>query len=111
MRFLDPGFDYGTTLVQTTGRVILRFANADLLPFEFGPFAEAVGKYVKEVIKLADDMREETQEKNKQIADKTLELVFDPTKPYVIPTPKPPVPHLNFAPLDSRKVHETTERQ
>ncbi len=100
-RFVDPGFDYGATLAQTTGRVALRFANAELLPFEFGNFAETLGKYVKEVIQLADRLREETQEKNLQIADKTLEKVFDPTKPYVIPRPKSPVPHLNFAPLEN----------
>jgi N-acetylated-alpha-linked acidic dipeptidase len=100
-RFVDPGFDYGVTLVQTTGRVSLRFANSELLPFEFGSLTRAIDKYVKEVIKLADDMREETQEKNRQIADKNLEMVFDPAKPYVIPSPKPPVPHLNFAPLEN----------
>jgi N-acetylated-alpha-linked acidic dipeptidase len=100
-RFVDPGFDYGVTLAQTTGRVALRFANAELLPFEFGNFAETLGKYVKEVIQLADRLREETQEKNLQIVDKTLEKVFDPTKPYVIPQPKSPVPHLNFAPLEN----------
>ncbi len=100
-RFVDPSFDYGTTLVQTTGRVALRFANAELLPFEFGDFAETLGKYVKEVIQLADHLREETLEKNLQITDKTLEMVFDPTKPYVIPSSKSPVPHLNFAPLEN----------
>jgi N-acetylated-alpha-linked acidic dipeptidase len=101
VRFLDPNFDYGPVLAETTGRIILRLANAELLPFEFDSFTQTVGKYVKEVIKLGDDLREETQEKNRQIADKTLELVFDPTKPYVIPSPKPPVPHLNFAPLEN----------
>jgi N-acetylated-alpha-linked acidic dipeptidase len=111
-RFLDPNFDYGPVLAETTGRIILRMANAELLPFEFDSFAGTVAKYVKEVIKLGDDLREETQEKNRQIIDKTLELVLDPAKPYVIPTPKPAVPHLNFAPLENAltRLQESTRK-
>lgn len=101
VRFGDPDFRYGVTLAQTAGRVILRTANADLLPQQCTPLAETVGKYVGEVIKLADDLRAETETKNKQIADGTLEATFDPTKPNVLPKPKEPVPFLNFAPLQN----------
>ncbi|HKX27072.1 MAG TPA: M28 family peptidase, partial [Blastocatellia bacterium] len=31
-RFVDPNFDYGITLAQTTGRAVLRSASADTLP-------------------------------------------------------------------------------
>ena len=34
-RFGDPNFDYGIALAKTTGRLVLRLANADVLPFEF----------------------------------------------------------------------------
>lgn len=100
-RFVDPSFEYGVTLAQTAGRAVLRFANADVLPFEFSNFSHRVGKYILELTKLADDLRTETEEKNRQIRDKTLEAVLDPTQPYVIPQPREPVPYLNFSPLQN----------
>jgi N-acetylated-alpha-linked acidic dipeptidase len=100
-RFGDPDFVYGVALAQTGGRAVLRFANADVLPYAFNNFADSVGNYVREVGKLADDMREETKEKNRRISDKTFVAVFDPTETYVVPTPDAPVPYLNFAPLQN----------
>ena len=64
-------------------------------------FADSVGNYVREVGKLADDLREETKEKNRRIADKTFTAYFDPTETYVLPKPDGPVPFLNFAPLQN----------
>src|SRR6185436_9262399 len=66
-RFGDPTFDYGIALAQTAGRAILRLANADTLPVEFKTFSDTVAKYLKELAKLADDLREETREKNRLI--------------------------------------------
>jgi N-acetylated-alpha-linked acidic dipeptidase len=99
VRFSDPDFSYGIALAQTCGRTVLRFADADILPFEFTGFADSVAKYVKEVTKLADDMREETGERNRRIKDKTYDAVFDPTQPYVVPRAEAAVPEINFAPL------------
>ena len=100
-RFIDPSFEYGVTLSETGGRMVIRLASAEVLPFEFTRFSETVSKYVKEVTKLADDMRAETEEMNKKIADRSLENAADPTKTYVVPKPKEPVPYLNFAPLQN----------
>jgi len=100
-RFGDPDFAYGIALAQTGGRAVLRFANADVLPYAFNNFADSVGTYVREVGRLADDAREETKEKNRRIADKTFVAVFDPTETYVVPKADAPVPYLNFAPLQN----------
>ena len=100
-RFGDPKFDYGVTLAKTTGRMMLRLANADSLPFEATTFTDTLGKYVSEVTKLADTMRAETEEKNRQIRERTMEIAADPTKPFVAPKPEEPVPHLEFAPLEN----------
>jgi N-acetylated-alpha-linked acidic dipeptidase len=100
-RFGDPNFDYGIALAQTAGRAVLRFANAEVLPFEFNNFADTIGKYLKEVIKLADDLREEIREKNRQINENTLEAVADPARTYVAPKPTTPPPFFNFAPLQN----------
>jgi N-acetylated-alpha-linked acidic dipeptidase len=100
-RFGDPGFAYGITLAQTTGRILLRLANAEILPLEFSNLSETLGRYVGELKKLADDLRDKTRERNRLIQELAYTAVFDPTQPYVIPKPEPPVPFLNFAPLEN----------
>jgi N-acetylated-alpha-linked acidic dipeptidase len=100
-RFVDPTFDYGVALAETAGRAVLRFADADTLPLSFGDFADTVGRYVKEVTKLAEDTREEIAEKNRRVSDGTFRAVFDPTETYVAPKPEAPAPYLNFAPLQN----------
>ena len=37
-RFKDPDFRYGVTLAKVTGRLSMRLANAEILPFEFQHF-------------------------------------------------------------------------
>ena len=100
-RFGDPGFDYGVTLAQTGGRAVLRLANADVLPFEFKRFSDVVGGYTKDVIHLADTMRDNIAEKNRRIDDGTFTAYFDPAKTYVVPKPEAPAPYFNFAPLQN----------
>lgn len=104
-RFDDPNFDYSVALVQTAGRMMLRLADADVLPFSFTPLADTVDRYGKEIAKLADTMRDETAKENQQIADGTLAALLDPTKPDRVPKPKVAVPYLNFAPLQNAMVH------
>jgi len=98
-KFMDPGFDYGVALAQVGGRLVLRLANADRLPMEFSPLASTVSGYVDEVVKLADDLREETAAENDRIEKGYYELAWDPRDAWRVPEPKESVPHLNFAPL------------
>jgi N-acetylated-alpha-linked acidic dipeptidase len=100
-RFIDPNFDYGIALAQTAGRAVLRFADADMLPFEFTAFADTVGNYVREVTKLADDSRETARQRNQLLRDKVFESVADPTRTEVPPPAETIVPYLNFAPLQN----------
>lgn len=100
-RFSDTNFAYGIALAQTAGRMTLRLANADVLPFEFTNFADTVGVYVREVIALTDNLREETRSLNQMIADGSLAAVQDPKETYVLPKRKSDVPFLNFAPLQN----------
>ena len=99
VRFGDPDFAYGLTLSKTAGRVVLRLANAGSLPFTFDPLAETVARYAKEVETLADELRERTEDDNRNVAAKSWELAADPKETFVAPKPKAGVPFLNFAPL------------
>jgi N-acetylated-alpha-linked acidic dipeptidase len=104
VRFGDPDFEYGLAMVRTTGRVILRLADADVLPFEASDFADTIGKYAQELTKLANDLRTGTLETNRWIAEGLYLEVADPKAPVVEPAPKAPVPYLNFAPLQNALV-------
>jgi N-acetylated-alpha-linked acidic dipeptidase len=101
VRFGDPNFDYGIALAQTGGKAVMRLADADILPMEFSDFSETISKFVKEVTKLADDMRTETEDRNSMVRDNMFQAVADPTETDVPPPIKDPVPFINFAPLQN----------
>jgi N-acetylated-alpha-linked acidic dipeptidase len=100
-RFGDPGFQYGVALAMTTGRATLRLANADVLPFTFVPFVEAVKTYADEVMELLEEKREETERENGLIELNAYTLAADPTETYVPPEPEEAVPYLGFAPVQN----------
>ncbi len=99
IRFGDPNFDYGITQAKTVGRLMLRLADADVLPFEYTTLTDTLARYVEELQKLADTSRRDIEERNRLIRDDTLEIAADPTEPFVAPKIEQPAPYLDFAPL------------
>ncbi|MDP9171179.1 MAG: M28 family metallopeptidase, partial [Acidobacteriota bacterium] len=55
--FGDPTFVYGRTLAQVNSTILMRLADASVLPFEFGAFAATVGRYLDEIDKLPNQKR------------------------------------------------------
>ena len=100
-RFKDPGFVYGVALSKTAGRVMLRLANADVLPINFNTFSKSVNEYATEVKTLLENTRNETDTENKLIKENLFDLAKDPTKVYKSPVTKEKVPFLNFSSLDN----------
>ncbi len=100
-RFIDPGFQYGIALAKTAGRVTMRLANADVLPFDFNTFYKTVAEYATEVKTLADNKRSDDEMQKKLVNEKLFELANDPKKPYKETAKKESVPFLNFADLDN----------
>jgi N-acetylated-alpha-linked acidic dipeptidase len=98
-RFMDPTFEYGVTLAKTGGRLSLRMAQADVLPFQMTRMASTVSRYVDEVVKLADDLRTQTEEQNRRIDEGAVAASDSPYEDLRAPARRDPVPHLNFAPL------------
>ena len=47
----DPGFRYHAAMAKLAGVVALRFANADLLPFDPSPYGREIGAYARELAK------------------------------------------------------------
>ena len=70
-RFVDPGFNYAATLAKTAGRAILRFADADYLPLQPANFAETIGKYFTELVRLTNEEGDAVNERNRKIAEKS----------------------------------------
>ena len=99
--FSDTEFVYARALSQTIGTAVMRLADADLLPFEFTDFAETIRTYSNELKKLAEDERDATLERNKEIDEGLFKAVNDPRRPRQTPPREEVPPHLDFAPLDN----------
>ncbi|TMI82128.1 MAG: M28 family peptidase [Bacteroidetes bacterium] len=104
-RFKDSGFVYGVVLSKTAGRVVMRLANADVLPFDFKTFYKTLSDYVTEVKTLLDNTRTETDVQNKMIKEKLFDIAKDPKKISRSPQLKEDVPYLNFSDLDNSLVN------
>jgi len=100
VRFGDPTFAYGVAEAETAGHVVLRMADADVLPFEFTGFANTIAAYAEELHKLTDEKRKKSAELARLLDENALGLAADPTRVVGPPAREPPVPQLDFAPLD-----------
>ena len=101
IRFKDPEFAYGVALANTAGRIVLRLANADVLPFRFEAWHKTVSGYLDEVMKEIETMRKAVEKHNKMVDRNAFELAADPKEPFVKPEKKAAVPYLDFAPVQN----------
>ena len=99
-KYSDTDFAYGKALAQTAGSMMMRMADADIIPFQFTDLADTFRTYTTEVKRLADTMRAQTKERNTQIADGTYAALADPHTHRVTPPVESLPPYFNFAPLD-----------
>jgi len=99
--FSDTDFVYGRALAQTTGTMVLRFADADVLPFDFSDFADTIHKYTNELKKLLGTNQEEIKDRNQNLDDGAFSAVSDPRRPTLAPPKEEAPPFINFAPLDN----------
>ena len=100
-KFSDPGFLYGRTLSQFTGSLVVRLADADVLPFEFTNLADTTANYVRELQNLLKQRQDDVRERNRQITDGVFAAVTDPKRPRPVPAVEEVPPALNFAPLEN----------
>jgi len=101
IRFGDPGFVYGIAMSKMGGHLMLRMADADVLPLRFGGFADAVDGYREDLHRLADSRRERNAELAKLLDGGAFALASDPRHPLSAPPREAQVPYLEFAPLDN----------
>jgi N-acetylated-alpha-linked acidic dipeptidase len=101
LRFGDPQFAYGIAEAQTVGRAVLRMADADVLPMQFGGFADMMADYLDELHKLMEEKRRKSEDLARLIDKKLFAIAADPTRVVSAPEREPEVPFLDFAPLDN----------
>jgi N-acetylated-alpha-linked acidic dipeptidase len=99
--FSDTDFVYGRALAQTGGTAVMRLADAELLPFEFGDFADTVQTYLKELKTLLQKSQDDIRERNREIEEGVFKATNDPRRPLLPPPVETVPPHLNFAPIEN----------
>jgi len=100
-RFVDPKFEYGVALAKVAGRVVLRTAQAELIPADESDFAASIAGYDEELHKLADNMRSKARELDKLLDEDAFTIASDPNQPRIAPPRAGDVPYLNFSTLDN----------
>jgi N-acetylated-alpha-linked acidic dipeptidase len=99
--FSDKDFTYGRALAQTVGTMVVRFADADVLPYDFTDFSDTIHKYSEELKTLLKNRQEQIRDRNQDIEDGMYSATSDPRRPTVAPPKEEVPPFLNFAPLDN----------
>ena len=97
--FVDTDFAYGRALSQTAGTAMMRLADADLIPVDYAPQAEAVAKYEAELEKLLKDKQDEFRELDLELQEGVFKATNDPHRPSSPPPQETVPPFINFAPM------------
>ena len=100
-KFLDTDFAYGRALAQTVGSLVIRLADADVLPFQFTNLADTVQSYVSELQVQLKEQQSETREVNRQIEEGVFTSIADPRRATRAPVVESVPPSINFAPLEN----------
>ncbi|MGH7582952.1 MAG: transferrin receptor-like dimerization domain-containing protein [Gemmatimonadales bacterium] len=99
--FSDTSFVYGRALAQTAGTMVMRMADADVLPQEFGDLSETVNGYVTQLKALRDSIAKQIENVNQSIAEGLYAKTDDPRHPVSPPKMDSVPPFLDFTPLDN----------
>ncbi len=99
--FADKDFVFGRALSQTVGTMVMRFADADVLPYDFSDFTDTIHKYSDELKGLLKSRQDEVRDRNQDLDDGVFNAISDPRRPTVPPAKEVMPPFLNFAPLDN----------
>ncbi len=100
MRFGDPTFEYGVALAKVAGHIVLRSADADVLPMRFGDFSSTLDRYVGELHKLVDNTRKATAGQHRLLDMHAYTLDSDPTRPLAAPARESDMTAIDLDPLD-----------
>lgn len=99
-RFGDKDELYGRALAQTAGTVVMRIANAEVLPYDFTILSQTLKTYDSELKALLKSLTADAETRKRNLDLGLYALTNDP-KNSVQPPPALPIPpEMDFAPLD-----------
>lgn len=101
IRFGDPTFAYEVALAKVAGHVVLRAADAKVLPMRFGDFSATLDRYVAQLHKEADSERKAAIAQHALLDAHAYGLAADPLHPVAPPERLSDVPRIDLAPLDT----------
>lgn len=100
IRFGDPGFKYVASEAKVVGHLMMRTADAKVLPFRFSDFSNTLDRYIDQLHKLVDTTRKVTARQHQLMAMHAYRLNSDPRHPVAPPVRSSDVPQIDLAPLD-----------
>jgi N-acetylated-alpha-linked acidic dipeptidase len=100
IRFGDPQFAYGIAEAETVGHVVLRFADADVLPLRISDFAATLQGYDNELHALAKQAKSHAETLARLLASHSFALAADPMQKLDAPVAESPVPAIHFEAFD-----------
>ncbi|HWF67806.1 MAG TPA: M28 family metallopeptidase [Acidobacteriaceae bacterium] len=100
--YSDSTFVYGRAMAQTDGKLVLRMADADVLPYDFAALADTLHVYARQLKALLKQQQTEATEQKTAHDLNAYALTSDPRHPTIAPSIlAAPPPSLDFAPLDN----------
>lgn len=100
VRFGDPGFKYVAAEAKVVGRIIMRTADAKVLPYRLGDFSTTLNRYLGQLHKLVDATVKVTQQQHQLLDSGAFRLAADPTSGVVPPERLSDVAKIDLTPLD-----------
>jgi len=101
VRFGDPTFEYEVALAKVAGHIVMRTADAQVLPLRFGDFSASLDRYLTQLHEEVDSERKAALHQRQLFAADAYRLAADPTRPVAPPERLSDVPSIDLAPLDA----------
>ncbi len=98
--FGDKDELYGRALAQTAGTLVMRAADADVLPYDFTLLTKTLETYDSELKALLKSLTDDAETRKRNIDMGLYSLTGDPQNPMQAPLALPIPPEMDFTPLD-----------
>ena len=100
IRFGDPTFAYEVALAKVAGHIVMRTADARVLPLRVTDFSATLNRYIKELHDEVASERKAAAQQHKLLDSDAYRLAADPTRLQASPERLSDVPSIDLAPLD-----------
>jgi N-acetylated-alpha-linked acidic dipeptidase len=100
IRYGDPTFEYEVALAKVAGHVMLRTADAEVIPMRFADFSATLDRYVGELHALVSSERKATAAQHKLLDADAYRLAADPLHRIAPPERLTDIPSIDLTPLD-----------